>query len=69
MNVNAKRHKNAIAAARQLVYAFERGEVRGGSVDWSDVELAVEFARDAIGEREYRNIRKNLLLPLDEEVT
>lgn len=37
----------ALEALEQLVYAYERGEMRGG-VDWSDLDVAYERAIAAI---------------------
>jgi hypothetical protein len=41
---------HAILACRALVAAYHRGEERGGSIDWSDIDLAYSHARKAVGE-------------------
>lgn len=38
----------AFIACGQLVEAYDNGEARGGSVDWSDVDIAAETARKAL---------------------
>lgn len=38
----------AAAAAERLVKAYADGQANGGSVDWSDVDEAIELARQAV---------------------
>jgi hypothetical protein len=40
--------KQAVAACRLLVYAYEQGE-ESQEVDWNDVDAAHEAARQALG--------------------
>ena len=40
--------EKALRACELLVEAYKTGEANGGSVDWSDVDLAWEVAREAL---------------------
>jgi len=48
-------------AAELLVEAYLRGEAAGGSVEWEDVDLAFEYAKEEIGEEAYKEMRKAIL--------
>ena len=43
-----KKNTLLLKAAMMLVAAYDRGKENGGSVDWSDIDAAVEVARAAL---------------------
>ena len=45
-----RRNAAAMDAARFLLEAYRRGQERGGSIDWDDLDQAYEAARKACGE-------------------
>ena len=50
----------ALEAAERLVAAYRRGKERGGEIDWSDLDIAHEWARRAVAEarQQSRNARR-----------
>jgi hypothetical protein len=57
MSESTRQMAAAADAARHLLYAYERGEARGGAVEWEDLDLAVSTAREAFDADELRAIR------------
>jgi hypothetical protein len=53
-----ERKNNMERAIEQILIAFARGEINGGSIDWFDLELAFEFARKAMPGRYSEIVRE-----------
>jgi hypothetical protein len=47
-----------MTAAELLVEAYMKGEAAGGSVDWSDVDLAYQIACEELGDAAVAEIKE-----------
>lgn len=54
----SRRREAAFLAAQRLVEAYRRGEERGGSIIWEDLNRAYDAALDACGTAQSQSIEK-----------
>jgi hypothetical protein len=45
-------------AIEQLLLAFAKGELNGGKIEWDDIEIAFDYAREAMPGRYLEIIRE-----------
>jgi hypothetical protein len=45
-------------AIEQLLLAFAKGELNGGKIEWEDVEIAFDYAREAMPGRYLEIVRE-----------